>query len=210
ITRPSPPTTLSGTPSWKLPREADRPLVERPAEGTPDSRSRPGATVSVCRRGSGRRVVDVLGPVESLREERTHRIRGPFDVELQLGPLGAREVTQDVTGRVHASGRAPHPEPHPQIVRPGQRGRAGLQAVVPPGATAPLELERPEVDVHLVVHDDDPRRWNLVEPCQPGHRATGQIHVRTRFDQYRRYTAQAGLDDLRVGPVHLPALVLGG
>src|SRR5699024_671983 len=121
-----------------------------------------------------------------------------------------REVTQDVTGRVHASGRAPHPEPHPQIVRPGQGGREGLQAVVPPGATAPLELERPEVDVHLVVHDDDPRRWNLVEPCQPGHRATGQIHVRTRFDQYRRYTAQAGLDDLRVGPVHLPALVLGG
>src|SRR5699024_9769275 len=68
----------------------------RPAEGTPDSRSRPGATVSVYRRSSGRCVVDVLGPVESLLEERTHRIRGPFDVELQLGPLGAREVTQDV------------------------------------------------------------------------------------------------------------------
>src|SRR5680860_432167 len=141
-----------------------------------------------------------------------HSVSGVGGDERQLGALDGREVPEHVVGRVHPAGRPADPDADPHVVAGAQRLADVAQTVVAALATPPLEAERAEGQVELVVHDEHVLGVDGEEAHEARHRATRNVHVRGGLGQHHRRSRQAagehpqpGRGRHRVRPVGPPA-----
>src|SRR6185437_15567112 len=118
---------------------------------------------------------------EAAREDRLHRVGGGADELGELLRLGAREVGEQVVGRVVPRRRAAHADPHARERGVAQICQQRADAVVAAVAAAGAQLETAERQVELVVHDDDLGDRHFPETGHPSHRLSADVHVFHRF-----------------------------
>ena len=91
-----------------------------------------------------------------------------------------------------------HAEPHPDEVLGAEMVDDGLESVVTCRAATQLDAYLAEGDVDLVLHNDQSRRVDLVEPHQLTQRTSRLVHVRGRARESRLVLRENDVSATRV------------
>src|SRR5262245_56536581 len=142
-------------------------------------------------------VEPVHGRGQAVADDGFHGVGGAADQVGQRGSLGAREVRQDVVGRVAARRRPADADADAREPRVAQRRDDRPDAVVAAGAAAAAELQAVERHVQLVVHDDRVAETNLPEAGDARDRLPADVHELHRPAQQDALALDGRLGDLR-------------
>src|SRR2546428_828562 len=105
--------------------------------------------------GGPRPIEAGLGPLQSLGDQRQHGVGGVFDQNARLLLLSLGERTQYEVDILPSAGWAADPDAHTIEVRRPEGLHERVQPVVAGGASPPLDPERSEGEIDVVVAGND-------------------------------------------------------
>src|SRR5262245_43055380 len=163
------------------------PAATAPATATPVTESARARLLSVDL---------VHRSLDAVPHHELHRVARGAErrIELLLGSLRQR-LQQEIR---YAGCRSADTDAQPQIVPGAHFRRHGLEPMVPRFAAAPLELQRAQRQIQLVVYDERALDRNLKEGHRFTHTLAGGVHERERLEQDQLSRVDAGDEQLAV------------
>ncbi len=115
-------------------------------------------------------------------------------------PFGLRRPAQDVVQHVAAVAGMADAEPQAREIVAAQMGDKVAQAVVSAVTAGPLQPHRARRQIQIVMHDQDLRQRNPVEPRQRRDRVAAAVHEGHRLQQPKLPVGQRDPAGLAVKP----------
>ena len=100
-------------------------------------------------------------------------------------PISGCKRTQHIINPIIRPGGLPNTDTQPWKISRPQRARNRPQTIVPTGAARAPKAQPPQIEMHIVNHNQNIFLGNLKTPRNLRHTQTALIHIRQRLDQHQ-------------------------